>query len=54
MAEYDSDSSGGEDDYAETNVLLGFASEEPTDDSISHLGGYPVRCLVSKSRFITP
>ena len=54
MAEYDSDSSGGEDDYTETNVLLGFASEEPTGDSISHLGGYPVRCPASKSRFITP
>ncbi|OCL01227.1 hypothetical protein AOQ84DRAFT_393816 [Glonium stellatum] len=41
MADYDSDSSGGEEDYTETNVLLGFASKEPTGDSISHLGGYP-------------
>ncbi|KAK5139109.1 hypothetical protein LTR04_003878 [Oleoguttula sp. CCFEE 6159] len=41
MASYDSDSSGGEDDYTETNVLLGFASQEPTDDTISQLGGHP-------------
>lgn len=43
MAPYDSDSSGAEeDDYTETNVLLGYASKEPTDDTISHLGGRPV------------
>ncbi|OCK77248.1 hypothetical protein K432DRAFT_358940 [Lepidopterella palustris CBS 459.81] len=41
MTSYDSDSSGNEDDYTETNVLLGYASKEPTDDTISHLGGYP-------------
>ncbi|KAE9369464.1 hypothetical protein N431DRAFT_380466 [Stipitochalara longipes BDJ] len=42
MATYDSDSSGGEDDeYTETNVLLGYASKEPSDDTISHLGGRP-------------
>lgn len=43
MVSYDSDSSGEElDDYATTNVLLGYASKEPTDDSISQLGGHPV------------
>merc|ERR1712093_858783 len=40
MAPYDSDSSGGEeDDYTETNVLLGYASKEASDDTISYLGG---------------
>lgn len=44
MSQYDSDSSDGEDgDYTETGVLLGYASKEPTEDSISQLGGYPVR-----------
>jgi hypothetical protein len=43
MAPYDSDSSGGEDnDYTETNVLLGYASKEASDDTISYLGGTPV------------
>ena len=44
MDPYDSDSSGFEDegDYTETGVLLGFASPEATDDTISHLGGWPV------------
>jgi pre-rRNA-processing protein TSR4 len=44
MDPYDSDSSGLEDegDYTETGVLLGFASPEETDDTISHLGGRPV------------
>ncbi|KAJ5046462.1 uncharacterized protein L3040_003705 [Drepanopeziza brunnea f. sp. 'multigermtubi'] len=43
MAPYDSDSSGGEDnsDYTETNVLLGYASKEASDDTISYLGGRP-------------
>jgi pre-rRNA-processing protein TSR4 len=41
MASYDSDSSDNE--YTETNVLLGFASKDPEDDSISRLGGRPVR-----------
>jgi pre-rRNA-processing protein TSR4 len=46
MAAYDSDSSGGEDnDYTETNVLLGYASKEPQDDTITHLGGQPVSRL---------
>lgn len=44
MATYDSDSSGLEDDeYTETGVLLGYASKEPTDDTISQLGGHAVR-----------
>lgn len=45
MDSYDSDSSGMEDvdeDFIETSVLLGYAAEETTDDSISHLGGWPV------------
>lgn len=44
MDPYDSDSSGFDDDgdYTETGVLLGYASEELIEDSISHLGGWPV------------
>ncbi|KAI1346487.1 programmed cell death protein 2 [Xylaria sp. FL0043] len=42
MANYDSDSSAGEEEeYAETNVLLGYASKDPDDDAISRLGGRP-------------
>ncbi|TGO68606.1 hypothetical protein BOTNAR_0022g00140 [Botryotinia narcissicola] len=42
MPPYDSDSSGGEEeDYTETNVLLGYAGKEPQDDTISYLGGEP-------------
>jgi pre-rRNA-processing protein TSR4 len=41
MPPYDSDSSGDEDDYTETNILLGYATKESTSDTISHLGGYP-------------
>lgn len=40
MADYDSDSSGADD--VETNVLLGYASKEPTSDEFSQLGGRPV------------
>ena len=48
MAPHDSDSSGDEqDEYTETNVLLGYASKEPED--ISRLGGRPV-CPVSSHR----
>ncbi|KAK5132975.1 hypothetical protein LTR08_008338 [Meristemomyces frigidus] len=39
MADYDSESSGGDD--VATNVLLGYASKEPTSDAISQLGGHP-------------
>jgi pre-rRNA-processing protein TSR4 len=42
MPPYDSDSSDGEDNYTETNVLLGYASTEATGDLISHIGGQPV------------
>jgi hypothetical protein len=44
MAPYDdSDSSGGEEaEYTETNVLLGYASKDADDDTISRLGGRPV------------
>ncbi|KAI0409251.1 hypothetical protein F4802DRAFT_241585 [Xylaria palmicola] len=42
MAPYDSDSSAGEEeDFTETNVLLGYASKDAGDDSISRLGGRP-------------
>ncbi|KAM3553865.1 hypothetical protein MY1884_006442 [Beauveria asiatica] len=39
MADYDSDSSDGE--YAETNVLLGYASKDADEDTISRIGGRP-------------
>ncbi|EGP83514.1 uncharacterized protein MYCGRDRAFT_77064 [Zymoseptoria tritici IPO323] len=39
MDNYDSDSSAGDD--IETNVLLGYASKEPTSDDFSQLGGHP-------------
>ncbi|KAK6387750.1 uncharacterized protein PV06_04668 [Exophiala oligosperma] len=41
MAPYDSDSSDEDGDYSKTNVLLGYASTDPTDDDVSHVGGYP-------------
>lgn len=46
MALHDSDSSGCEEEqYATTNVMLGYACNEPTDDTFSHLGGAPVSFL---------
>ena len=56
---YESDSSvegEGEGEYTETNVNLGYASKEATDDTISHLGGFPVRrtdsiCLLLQNDF---
>ena len=50
MVRHESDSSddvgeGDGEEYATTNVVLGYASKEPTDDSISQLGGSPVSCL---------
>jgi len=45
MVNYDSDSSdGGDQDYTETNVLLGYASKEASesDDVNSYIGGQPV------------
>ena len=41
MADYDSDSSDGE--FTETNILLGYASKDVEEDTISKLGGRPVR-----------
>lgn len=41
MGGYDSDSS--QEDFTETNTLLGYTSREPGDDTISRLGGQPVR-----------
>ncbi|KAF1956779.1 hypothetical protein CC80DRAFT_525552 [Byssothecium circinans] len=41
MPPYESDSSDEGEEYTETNVLLGYASEEPSGDTISHLGGHP-------------
>jgi pre-rRNA-processing protein TSR4 len=40
MAGYESDSSDGE--FEETSVLLGYASREADEDTISRLGGHPV------------
>ncbi|PVI07017.1 hypothetical protein DM02DRAFT_551934 [Periconia macrospinosa] len=37
----DSDSSDEGEEYTETNVLLGYAAEEPSGDTVSHLGGRP-------------
>jgi len=52
MPPYDSDSSGDEDnEYTLTNVLLGYASKETTDDEISQLGGRPVR--LKSTNFMT-
>lgn len=54
MDPYDSDSSLSDgEDFTETSTLLGFASPEIIDDTISHLGGWPVReegaCMTSQS-----
>lgn len=44
MADYDSDSSLEDvPEGTETNVVLGFPSDKPSEGAISHLGGYPVR-----------
>lgn len=44
MAPYDSDDSLDDDqDYTETDVLLGYASNDPDGETISKLGGQPVR-----------
>ena len=43
MAYNDSESSDDESgNFTTTNVLLGYASKEVTDDDFSQLGGYPV------------
>ncbi|KAJ4290935.1 hypothetical protein N0V90_010131 [Kalmusia sp. IMI 367209] len=41
MPPYDSESSDEGEDYTETNVLLGYASQGASGDMISHLGGSP-------------
>ncbi|KAK3062598.1 hypothetical protein LTS18_003733, partial [Coniosporium uncinatum] len=41
MTSYDSDDSLSDADYTATDVLLGYASEEPTSDTFSRLGGHP-------------
>lgn len=55
MADYDSDSSDGE--FTETNVLLGYASKDAEEDTISKLGGRPVSSgellLHVRSRLLT-
>ena len=49
MGPHESDSSYEDvDEYTTTNVLLGYASKEPTDDNISSLGGRPV-CGASRT-----
>lgn len=46
MASYDSDDSlDDEQDYTETDVLLGYASKESNGETVSRLGGRPVRYL---------
>lgn len=55
MAHLDSESSDfEEDDYNETNVLLGYASSETYDDIDCHLGGQPVCEAISTSDISTP
>jgi pre-rRNA-processing protein TSR4 len=51
MPPYDSESSDEGEDYTETNVLLGYATEDATGDAVSHLGGAPVRLYSSSVRF---
>ncbi len=41
MDSYDSDSDLEDASYVATDVIIGFASEEPTDDNITLLGGHP-------------
>lgn len=47
MDPYDSDSSVDED-FTDTGVLLGYAAEEVIEDTISHLGGWPVRFVTEE------
>lgn len=55
MATYESDSSGGEEnDFTETNVLLGYACKDPEDDIISQIGGRPVCSKPSLLRIHLP
>jgi pre-rRNA-processing protein TSR4 len=48
MAPYDSDSDDYDaQDYTETDVLLGYASKDSKGETISRLGGRPVRLAFS-------
>lgn len=54
MARHESDSSDEEgEEYTTTNIVLGYASKETTDDSISQLGGLPVRQLHESSQSLS-
>jgi hypothetical protein len=50
MADYDSDSSNEGENYTETNVLLGYATQDATGDAVSHLGGVPVNITTFRIR----
>jgi hypothetical protein len=52
MDPYDSDSSLDED-FTDTGVLLGYAAEEVIEDTISHLGGWPV-CSIHHLQTLKP
>lgn len=53
MPPSDNESSDDETDaFTTTDVLLGYASKEPTDDSFSQLGGYPVCLHFTKNTYI--
>ncbi|KAJ4350615.1 hypothetical protein N0V95_004574 [Ascochyta clinopodiicola] len=41
MPPYDSESSDEGEEYTETNVLLGYATQDATGDAVSHIGGAP-------------
>ena len=48
----DSDSSDSSVGLEATNVMLGYASVDPTDDDFSQLGGFPVSQPTSVVRSI--
>jgi pre-rRNA-processing protein TSR4 len=50
MASYDSDSDLDDENFTETNVLLGYATKDVADDTTSQLGGHPVRCTTQPTR----
>lgn len=52
MGGYDSDSSN--EDYTETNTLLGYASKDADEDTISRLGGRPVCPLTLPHHSLLP
>lgn len=45
MGGYDSESDIDDQDFTETDVLLGYAQKEAGADAITHLGGTPVSFL---------